>query len=140
MAASLGFRHIVLTVADIDRAATFYQRIMGLARVRTEPHTITLAAPGLRYVMNLTDRKETRAYDGGPDAPIGSLGGIDHLGIEVDEPAEVEPLVREWLAAGGRLLERRDMDTPYPSAFMRDLDGYLVQIYSFAAELRARVP
>lgn len=75
---------LALTVADVDRSAAFYERLLGVAPAKTKPGYVNfeVADPPLKLVLMQGEGER-----------------LNHLGIEVPEREEVE-------AAGERLRAR----------------------------------
>jgi catechol 2,3-dioxygenase-like lactoylglutathione lyase family enzyme len=141
MGAHFGFKHIAVRVSNVARAAAFYDQVLGLKEVLTqdEGRMTVLGSPGARDVLTLSESSVSTELEGLPVGTVGEMGGVDHFGIEVDDRAELDAVVDRCLVAGGQLVGRVELRPGFPSAFIRDLDGYLLQIYSLSPQLRGFV-
>ncbi len=91
--ASLGIRHVALTVADLEAAERFWIDVMGYAvEWRPDPDNVYL-----------TGARDNLALHRGRVVPRGA-GQLDHLGIAVPGPADVDAWAAQ-LAAHGVSLE-----------------------------------
>lgn len=60
---------------------------------------------------------------------IGISGGIAHFGFRLTDPRDIEAAVATVRAAGGTLVEQGEFVPGEPYAFVRDPDGYLLEIW-----------
>lgn len=132
-----GFRHVALRVADVKRAADFYSKALGMSVLleQDEGRTVIMTTPGRRDVLTLSEPSvdsEMEAWEQRRVLP----GAIDHVGFEVGDNELMKQVVANSLAAGARLIGEVEMTPGYPSAFIRDPDGHVIQIYGFSNELR----
>jgi catechol 2,3-dioxygenase-like lactoylglutathione lyase family enzyme len=83
--------HVHVHVADLDRSIGFYSTMFGAAPARVEADYAKwmLDDPALNFAIS------TR----------GAAAGIDHLGLQTDEPAELAALKGRAEAAGAALLD-----------------------------------
>lgn len=127
-----GLRHLHLKVADIDRSARFYERAFGMVRVvaKHDGKMLILASPGLRDQLTLSEGAIGAEIDP-REAMVGAPGGVDHFGFLVSPFASFERALAKVTAAGGKLLDRHDLGKFMPSAFLKDPDGYVFQVYKF---------
>ena len=135
-----GFRHIAFRVAQLARSADFYEKVFGLRRLPTqdEGRMCVLTSPGMRDVLTLSESSVPTEIEGLPIGSVGTMGGVDHVGIEVADRQTLEEVVQRCLDAGGTLVGKVEMVPGYPSAFVRDLDGYFLQLYAFSEQIRER--
>jgi catechol 2,3-dioxygenase-like lactoylglutathione lyase family enzyme len=118
----------VLYVADLEAAAGFYERVLGLDCVHADPRMRALDANGrgllLLFVRGAT--LEPVATPGGTIPPHDGHGP-QHLAFSVE--AEALPDWRARLEARGVALES---ETRWPrggtSLYFRDPDGHLVEL------------
>ncbi|HTU38121.1 MAG TPA: VOC family protein [Acidimicrobiales bacterium] len=101
-----GMRHIALKVADVERAARFYEEVFGMRRFGPPKHEgrfIALVSPKLRDQISLSSEKgswETERVLGAP----GEHGGIDHFGFIVSPASPLDDVRERVVAAGGTML------------------------------------
>ena len=122
----LGIDHVVLRVADQERAIAFYEGVLG-AKVERRNEKIGLVQ--LRAGRSLIDLIEAPAGD----APAGKTTGgrnMDHFALRI-EPFD-EAAIRAHLAAHG--IEAGELKTRYgaekegPSLYIEDPDGNRVEL------------
>lgn len=116
-----------LNVSDLSAAVDFYTRLLGVGPRKLEPGYANFAVedPPLKLVL----------FEG-------SRGGtINHLGVEVDEPGEVDGAQRRLTEAGLTLVEERGTDCCYAvqdKVWARDPDGVSWEYYTVLADSSAR--
>jgi len=127
--AVLGIDHVVLRVADIERALGFYRDGLGLA---LERQVAELGLWQLRAGRSLIDLIS-------PDGPLGRAGGalpaafgrnVDHVCLEI-APFEPERLIAHLRARGiepGAVARRYGARGFGPSIYLRDPDGNTVEL------------
>ncbi len=83
--------HVHVHVADLDKSIGFYSTMFGAAPARVEADYAKwmLDDPALNFAIS------TR----------GGAAGIDHLGLQTDDPAELATLKARAAAAGAALLD-----------------------------------
>ncbi|MCX7742188.1 MAG: VOC family protein [Tepidimonas sp.] len=83
--------HVHLHVQDLQQSIAFYSRLLGAEPVRVEADYAKwmLEDPRLNFAIS------TR----------GAVPGVDHLGFQVDDPAELSELKARAQAAEGTLLD-----------------------------------
>jgi catechol 2,3-dioxygenase-like lactoylglutathione lyase family enzyme len=124
----------LLTVADVEAASAWYQRLLGLASGHGGPEYERLV-DGDRLVLQLHARDVDHHH--GPIAP-GDAAGEPGRGVAVW--FEVDDL-DDAAARARRLGARVESDVhPNPNAghrelWLRDLDGYLVVLASHAGDV-----
>lgn len=116
---TFGLTHIVLTVADAERSLGFYERVFGVREYWRDGGQIQATTPGAHDVIAFNQGKRN----------IGRTGGIEHFGFRLVDPRDIDEAVRLVLDAGGELVERGDFGAGQPFAFVKDPDGYLVEIW-----------
>ena len=136
MIAIKGIDHIVLPVADVDRALAFYHGVLGLSVEReAEFRAGQIGFPSVRiderFVIDLFPRKG--------DAPAGGQN-LDHFCL-VTDAHDLEPIVAELarhnipLARGP--VERWGAQGMAMSVYLHDPDGNQVEIRTYAPAARA---
>jgi glyoxylase I family protein len=124
-----GLDHLVLRVADLDRATAFYRDVLGCSVEKWQP---ALGLLQLRAGSALIDLVTL-------DGPLGREGGagpgqqgrnVDHFCVRLD--AFEEAALRAHLAAhgveAGASAERYGADGYGPSIYIRDPDGNTVEL------------
>jgi catechol 2,3-dioxygenase-like lactoylglutathione lyase family enzyme len=119
--------HIALGVADLDRAARFYEPVLaalGLSRLVTRPGTVGFGKSYPEFWINLrTGMAKVPAESG------------THICLRARTTAEVDAFHAAALAAGGTSdgapgLRPHDR-VKYYAAFVLDLDGHRVEAVTF---------
>jgi len=120
---SAKLRHVALSVPDPEKAATFYEKALGMTRVGENDHPGATAIYLTDGVMNvaLLRYKTEEAAGGDPDK-----FGVHHFGFVVDDPeaagAEIEAAGGNWLMG-----EAKGAGAFYEIKY-RDPDGQLFDI------------
>jgi catechol 2,3-dioxygenase-like lactoylglutathione lyase family enzyme len=114
-----GLSHIALCVADPDRSLNFYRSVFGVREYFRDESTIQVLGPGPHDVI---------AFEKRP-ANAGSAGGIIHFGFRLTRPEDIEAAVAAVAAAGGTILSQGSFAPGVPYAFVRDPDGYEIEIW-----------
>lgn len=124
--------HIVLTVADIERAMAFYERALGLQRE-------LFAGPGgePRYALRF-GRQKINLQDGDTVTPTKAARPTPGAGDFCVLAAVPLDRVRAHLEREGIPLEagpvaRRGAQGPLTSLYFRDPDGNLVEVAEYPA-------
>jgi catechol 2,3-dioxygenase-like lactoylglutathione lyase family enzyme len=63
-----------------------------------------------------------------PDA-AGVAGGIIHFGFRLTRPEDIQSAVETVQRAGGTVTSRGEFAPGFPYAFVRDPDGYEIEIW-----------
>ena len=114
-----GLTHIALAVADPDRALEFYRRVFGVREYFRDANSVQALGPGPHDVL---------AFEKRP-AQAGAAGGIIHFGFRLTRPEDIDAAVLAVEGAGGTLLSRGEFAPGLPYAFVRDPDGYEIEIW-----------
>ena len=114
-----GLTHLALSVEDPARALGFYRRVFGMRVVYRSRDFIQAQTPGARDVLVLERGAQKK----------GNSGGIAHFGFRLTDPADIDAAVAAVRAAGGILVEQGEFVPGEPYAFVRDIDGYLLEIW-----------
>jgi glyoxylase I family protein len=116
-----GLDHVVLRVADMDRAIRFYRDVLGC---REERRVESIGLVQLRAGASLIDLVPA-------DAPPGSAGGnMDHFALSIDsfdEAALRAHLSRHGVEIG-EVAERYGAEGDGPSMYIADPDGNTVEL------------
>ena len=116
-----GIRHIHLLVADLDRSIAFYGAAFGMKEVfRDGDDLVFLNTPGAHDSLAL------HLVHG--DERVGESGGYEHFGITVLERERLDDAIAAVQAAGGSLVEKGEHAPGVPYAYVRDPDGYVIEI------------
>ncbi|CAN5336789.1 VOC family protein [soil metagenome] len=112
---------IALQVRDLEKAATFYEEVVGLTRAPfSPPHAVVF------------DTQPTFAVrDPGPDVDLDA--GPAGLGVALwlHDPEAVT--LHATVAAAGAVVVQEPFDGPFGTTFVfKDLDGYLVTVHDRA--------
>ena len=117
-----GLTHIHLMVRDLERAVAFYSRAFGLKeQFREGSKMVFLNTPGRDDMVTLNQDPRGAGV-------AGVNGGIDHFGFRLGQGADIDAAVREVEAAGGTLIKRGEHGPGVPFAYVRDPDGYVLEL------------
>lgn len=114
-----GLSHVALSVTDPERSLAFYKSVFGVREYFRSESTIQVLGPGPFDVLAF----EKRPGD------AGMPGGIIHFGFRLTRPEDIDDAVTAVEAAGGRLTSRGEFAPGLPYAFVRDPDGYEIEIW-----------
>lgn len=127
---TFGLTHLALGVADPRRAFEFYRKVFGMVAVYRSPDFIQAQTPGSRDVLVFERRR-------GP----ARSGTIAHFGFRLTEPSALPAAIALVKRAGGRIVETGEFVPGEPYAFVKDRDGYLVEIwYEIPTPIDPQVP
>jgi catechol 2,3-dioxygenase-like lactoylglutathione lyase family enzyme len=116
-----GIRHIHLLVADLDRAIRFYGDVFGMReKFRDGDDLVFLNTPGTQDSLAL--------HLVGGDERVGQSGGYEHFGMTVLDRGAIDDAVAAVEAAGGALVEKGEHAPGVPYAYVRDPDGYVIEL------------
>ena len=119
MIRTYGLSHIALAVLDLDRSLAFYRTVFGVREYYRDENTVQVLGPGPHDVL---------AFERRPGA-AGAAGGIIHFGFRLTRPEDIDAAVAEVGTAGGTLTSRGEFAPGQPYAFVRDPDGYEIEIW-----------
>ncbi|MBS0376746.1 MAG: VOC family protein [Proteobacteria bacterium] len=114
-----GLTHVALAVRDPQRSLAFYAEVFGVREYCRDETTIQVLGPGPHDVLAFERRAEA----------AGRAGGILHIGFRLQQASDIDAAVTAVIAAGGRLERRGEFRPGYPFAFVRDPDGYEIEIW-----------
>ena len=124
--------HLVITCRDVDIAASWYQRVLGMEREEFGPHRRTsLRFGGQKINLRPVSATQEEWFTGA----AGGVPGTDDLCFVVTMKAEQ---VAEYLRACGVTIELGPVAKagalgPIMSVYCRDPDGNLIEIASYSA-------
>jgi catechol 2,3-dioxygenase-like lactoylglutathione lyase family enzyme len=114
-----GLSHVALSVSDPDRSLAFYKSVFGVREYFRSESTIQVLGPGPFDVL---------AFEKRP-ADAGVPGGIIHFGFRLIRPEDIDAAVLAVEGAGGAVTSRGEFAPGLPYAFVRDPDGYEIEIW-----------
>ena len=123
---------LALNVADIDEAVKFYSKLFGAepAKIRPGYANFAIAEPPLKLVL----------IESGEARGEGTQGALNHLGVEVESPEDVQAAARR-LAGEGLVPEIQESTTccyaVQDKAWVEDPDGAPWEIYTVLADAPA---
>lgn len=116
-----GLTHLHLVVRNMDRSLRFYQGALGMQeRFRHGAGMIFLNTPGSEDLITLNENPEEAERTGGS-------GGIAHFGFRLAPGADLDGLIADVEAAGGKVLRQGEHRPGVPFAFVADPDGYVIE-------------
>jgi catechol 2,3-dioxygenase-like lactoylglutathione lyase family enzyme len=119
MVSTYGLTHLALAVKDPARAFGFYRDVFGMVAVYEQADFLQAQTPGARDV--LVFEKSTRR--------TGETGAIAHFGFRLTSPSDIDRAAEAVTKAGGTIVEQGEFVPGEPYLFVRDLDGYMVEIW-----------
>ena len=123
---------LALNVSDLDAAIDFYSKLFGArpAKVRPGYANFAIAEPPLKLV--LIEHPDGRGH--------GTAGALNHLGVEVETPGEVQAATAR-LAGEGLDPDVQESTTccyaVQDKAWVDDPDGAPWEVYTVLADARA---
>lgn len=118
-----GLTHLQIAVRDLETSNRFYRDVFGMReRFRVGTDMIMLETPGAHDIFTL-NRAPARAKK------AGTQGGIAHFGFRLRKAADLSPTLRTARARGGEVVARGKRGPDGCYAFVKDPDGYLVEIF-----------
>jgi len=119
MVRTFGLTHIALHVNDVDRAFAFYESVFGMVAVYRRDDFLQAQTPGARDVL---------VFEQGTHEPR-HTGSIAHFGFRLADPNDITAAARAVTDAGGSIEDQGEFCPGEPYLFVRDRDGYLVEIW-----------
>ena len=120
---------LALNVTDLDSAVDFYSKLFGTGPAKRRPGYANFAIiePPLKLVL----------IEGGVGREVGVAGALNHLGVEVDTPQEVQAATRRLSAEGLEPDVQESTTCCYAlqdKAWVNDPDGAPWEIYTVLAD------
>jgi catechol 2,3-dioxygenase-like lactoylglutathione lyase family enzyme len=122
----LGLDHVVLRVRDQEASRRFYTEVLGAALDHVNER---ISLVQLRFGAQLIDLLPAGAGDG-PGSPA-TGPGLDHVCLSIrcaDLSAVRDQLLKRGVAVEGDVVERRGAYGTGPSLYLRDPDGYRLEL------------
>lgn len=119
MVRTWGLTHVALAVRDVERAASFYQTLLGAKVVYRDKAFVQLQTPGSRDVIVL-EHAPKRA---------GKQGGVVHFGFRLRRPEDIDKAIAAVKAAGGRVTSHGEFIPGEPYVFASDPDGHEIELW-----------
>jgi catechol 2,3-dioxygenase-like lactoylglutathione lyase family enzyme len=119
MVKTFGLTHLALAVADPERSFRFYEQLFGVVAVYRGDHFIQAQTPGSRDVL-VFERKPAAAGPG---------GGIMHFGFRLRAAEDIATAMTAIEAAGGTVVSHGEFCPGEPYVYVRDPDGYEIEIW-----------
>jgi len=119
----LGLDHVVLRVGDQEKSTRFYVDVLGCT-VDHVNERISLVH--LRFGEHYIDLLPATA-----EAPAATAGGVDHVCLSIrcdDLTKAAEALRRRGVTIDGDIVHRRGAYGTGPSLYLRDPDGYVIEL------------
>ena len=124
--------HIVLNVADVEIAAAWYQRVLGMEREDFGPHSRTALKFGGQKINLRPADQDVHSW---PTGATHLAGAGDLCFITAAPPDEVVGHLHDFgVAIVQGPVERSGALGPIQSVYCRDPDGNLVEISSYQSE------
>jgi len=114
-----GLSHVALAVLDPDRSLAFYQSVFGVREYFRNDSTVQVLGPG-KFDVLAFEKRPTGA---------GAVGGIMHFGFRLTRPEDIDAALTAVTTAGGTIISRGEFGPGLPYAFVRDPDGYEIEIW-----------
>jgi glyoxylase I family protein len=134
-----GIDHVYVTVSDLPRAETFYDRAMGILGFRKKRSTlggdVHVHYYNRHFGFSLRPARTLRAHD--PYSP-----GLHHFCFRVNEASDVDRAYQELLGCGINATAPRlhpEYAPDYYALFFEDPDGIRLEVTNFRVERRRRM-
>jgi catechol 2,3-dioxygenase-like lactoylglutathione lyase family enzyme len=134
-------QHVGLVVSDLERSRRFYRDALGFEEV---PRPGNFRFEGAWFQVgddqvHLLVESETTSRAGGADpGPSVRVGLATHVAIETDDlAAAIARLGEHGIALAGGPMPRGD---GYDQVFLRDPDGYVVELFEFTGADQSDAP
>ncbi len=129
-AKTYGLTHIAISVQDLDRTLTFYQKVFDVDVMYHQAHFLQVTTPGSYDIIVFEKRKTDPNSD-----RDGSTGGIIHFGFRLRKAKDIVEMAKRIESAGGIIIDKGEFVPGEPYIFFKDPDGYKVEVwYELIAE------
>ena len=118
-----GIRHVHLLVRDLPHSVAFYESVFGMTVALRDGKILFLRSPS-----GGDDLALHQASTADEKARVGQPGGFEHFGITVTDRSRLDEAIAAVEAAGGALVQRGEHEPGVPYAYIRDPDGYVIEI------------
>lgn len=112
-----GLTHIAVAVKDLQKTKEFYCSVFDMTVMYHEENFIQLTTPGTHDIL-VFEKKEP--------APT---GGIAHFGFRLKNPNDISEMGNRVKQFGGSIIEQGEFVPGSPFIFLKDPDGYTVEIW-----------
>ncbi|MBI4546696.1 MAG: VOC family protein [Ignavibacteriae bacterium] len=119
MIPTYGLTHIALAVRNAKESLRFYRKVFGVKVTYESEGWIEVQTPGKRDIISFIEGKPNP----------GKMGGIAHFGFRLRKPTDIHAAIKKVEEAGGKILEQGHFTPDEPYAFVKDPDGYVVEIW-----------
>lgn len=116
---TLGLTHLSLAARDLERTLRFYVDAFGVTPGYRDDTTLELKGPGEHDILIFNLHPER----------AGQSSGMDHFGLRLVDPGDIDEAVAVVSAAGGTLLRRGEHGEGLPYAYFADPDGYEIEVW-----------
>ena len=133
-----GIDHVYISVGDLARAETFYDRVMSILGFRKNTFTID-GDPHVQYFNRHFGFALRPARNASPHNPYSP--GLHHLCLRVDSPQDVADAAKDLQAGGIEASPPKlypEYAPDYHATFFRDPDGLRLEVTNYRAERRQR--
>ncbi len=127
MVATKGLAHLHLKVSDLDRSIRFYATLGFEPVADKHEGTQVFLGNDAGDLLTLSAGPNPGEY-GDSSRHVGENGGIDHFGFALVDQTQIPQVVEELVAAGATLIDTAELAPGWPTAFLRDPDGYVFQL------------
>jgi catechol 2,3-dioxygenase-like lactoylglutathione lyase family enzyme len=118
-AKTYGLTHIAIAVRDLDQTLTFYQKVFEVEVMYHKDDFLQVTTPGAHDIIVFEKKK----------ADLGSTGGIAHFGFRLRKATDIDEMARRIRSAGGTIIDQGEFVPGEPYIFLKDPDGYEVEIW-----------
>jgi catechol-2,3-dioxygenase len=120
-----GIGHVLLRVADLERAKTFYTDVLGFEVMEQDPEHggLFMAIAGQAHTLDLFPAADPHAAPRAPGAP-----GLGHVAFRVGTSAALRDAYFELQAHGVTIVRTVDHVSQH-SIYFHDPDGNMLEIY-----------